>query len=44
VAEAEHFVNPKLGVKLRYVNETFKSRGHGGVDGGHLGVSANFYF
>jgi hypothetical protein len=37
-------VGPKLGVKLRYVNETFKSRGYKDVDGSHVGLSANFYF
>jgi opacity protein-like surface antigen len=44
VVEAEYFVNPKLGVKLRYVNETFKARGYKDVDGSHIGLSGNFYF
>lgn len=44
VIEAEYFLGPKLGVKLRYVNETFKSRGYGDVDGSHVGLSANYYF
>jgi opacity protein-like surface antigen len=44
VVEGEYFVGRKLGVKLRYVNETFKSRGYKDVDGSHVGLSANFYF
>jgi hypothetical protein len=44
VVEAEYFTSPNLGIKLRYVNETFKSRGYEDVDGSHVGVSANFYF
>jgi len=44
VAEAEYFVNPRFGVKLRYVNETFKARAYNDVDGSHIGVSANLYF
>jgi hypothetical protein len=44
VIEGEYFVNPKLGIKLRYVHETIKSSGYGDLDGSHAGLSANFYF
>lgn len=44
VVEGEYFVNPGFGIKLRYVNETFKLRGYGDIDGSHVGVSANVYF
>jgi hypothetical protein len=44
VVEAEYFTSPNLGIKLRYVNETFKSRGYQDIDGSHVGISANFYF
>jgi hypothetical protein len=44
VVEAEYFTSPKVGIKLRYVNETFKSRGYQDIDGSHVGLSANFYF
>jgi hypothetical protein len=44
VVEAEYFPRPRLGIKLRYVNETFKARGYQDVDGSHVGLSANFYF
>jgi hypothetical protein len=43
VVEAEYFVDPTFGVKLRYVNETYKARGRE-IDGSHVGISANFYF
>jgi hypothetical protein len=43
VAEAEYFVDPNTGIKLRYVHETFKARGRE-IDGSHVGISANFYF
>jgi hypothetical protein len=43
VVEAEYFVEPDMGVKLRYVHETFKARGRE-IDGSHVGISANFYF
>ncbi|WUR12573.1 outer membrane beta-barrel protein [[Empedobacter] haloabium] len=43
--EAEYFYSPKLGVKMRYVNEKFKKSGYrGDVNGSHLGISANYYF
>lgn len=44
VLEAEYFFNPKLGMKLRYVNETFKARGYRDVKANHVGISANYYF
>lgn len=44
IIEGEYFVNPKMGIKLRYVKETLKSKGYGDVDGSHVGMSANFYF
>lgn len=44
VIEGEYFVGPQLGIKLRYVNETFKARGYADVDGSHVGLSANYYF
>jgi long-subunit fatty acid transport protein len=44
VIEGEYFTSPNLGIKLRYVNETFKSRAYKDVDGSHIGLSANFYF
>jgi hypothetical protein len=37
-------MGPKLGVKLRYVNETFRSRGYNDIDGSHVGASLNYYF
>jgi hypothetical protein len=43
VAEAEYFVEPTCGIKLRYVHETFKARGRE-IDGSHVGMSLNFYF
>jgi hypothetical protein len=43
VAEAEYFVDPTCGIKLRYVHETFKARGRE-IDGSHVGMSVNFYF
>jgi hypothetical protein len=43
VVEAEYFVDWDVGVKLRYVHETFKARGRE-IDGSHVGISANFYF
>jgi opacity protein-like surface antigen len=44
VVEGEYFTSPKLGIKLRYVHETYKERGFGDIDGSHVGLSANFYF
>lgn len=44
VVEAEYFYSPRLGIKLRYVNESFKAARMGDFDGSHVGASANFYF
>lgn len=44
VFEAEYFWTPKFGMKVRYVNETFKAPGIRDVDGNHVGISANYYF
>lgn len=44
VVEAEYFVDPGLGIKLRYVSEKYKTRGGRIIDGSHVGLSANFYF
>jgi hypothetical protein len=44
VVEAEYFVDADLGIKLRYVNETYKAPGRKDIDGSHVGLSANFYF
>lgn len=45
LVEAEYFYNAKFGVKVRYVNETFKKSGYRGeVSGKHVGISANYYF
>lgn len=44
VVEAEYFADPEFGIKLRYVHETFKTRGVGDVDGSHVGLSFNYYF
>jgi hypothetical protein len=43
VVEAEYFAEPDMGIKLRYVHETFKERGRE-IDGSHVGMSVNFYF
>jgi hypothetical protein len=43
IVEAEYFVDPNTGIKLRYVHETYKARGRE-IDGSHVGISANFYF
>lgn len=44
VVEAEYFVDSELGIKMRYVHETFKAQGVHDVDGSHVGLSVNFYF
>jgi hypothetical protein len=44
VVEAEYFQDADIGVKLRYVHETFKAPGLKQVDGSHVGLSVNFYF
>lgn len=43
--EAEYFYSANFGVKMRFVNETFKKAGYTGeVNGRHVGISANYYF
>lgn len=44
VLEAEYFWTPAIGMKMRYVNETFKARGYHDVKANHVGISGNFYF
>lgn len=44
VVESEYFWVPDIGLKLRYVSETFHLRGYGDVKANHFGISANFYF
>ena len=44
VIETEYFTSPKFGIKARYVNEKFKSRGLKEIDGSHVGLSFNYYF
>lgn len=44
VVEAEYFWNPHFGMKMRYVNETFKRRGISDIKGNHFGISGNYYF
>jgi len=45
VAEIEYLFSPRVGVKLRYVNDKFKEEGSGApVKGDHVGVLVNAYF
>jgi len=45
VAEIEYLFSPRMGLKLRYVNDEFKEKTYGGkVKGDHAGIFANFYF
>jgi opacity protein-like surface antigen len=44
VLEAEYFWTPRVGMKMRYVKETFKAPGKRDVDANHFGMSGNFYF
>ncbi|GGC16513.1 outer membrane beta-barrel protein [Pseudoduganella buxea] len=44
VLEAEYFWTPNFGMKMRYVNETFKARGYEDAKGNHVGISGNYYF
>jgi opacity protein-like surface antigen len=44
VVETEYFWSPSFGMKLRYVNETFKVPGYGDVKANHVGISGNYYF
>lgn len=44
VVEGEYFFSPNFGMKVRYVNETFKAHGYRDVKANHVGISGNFYF
>ena len=45
VAELEYLYSPRVGFKLRYVNDKFKEeRGGAPVKGDHVGVLVNAYF
>jgi hypothetical protein len=44
VVEAEYLADGDIGIKLRYVHETFTAPGISKVDGSHVGLSVNFYF
>ena len=44
VVEGEYFYNPKVGIKLRYVNEKFKAARVKEINADHVGVSINYYF
>ena len=44
VAEVEYFWTPQIGMKMRYVKETFKGQGLRDVKANHFGISGNYYF
>lgn len=45
VAEIEYLYSPRVGFKLRYVNDKFKTeRGGAPMNGDHVGVLVNAYF
>jgi opacity protein-like surface antigen len=45
VAEIEYLYSPRLGFKLRYVNDKFKAEDFDGtIKGDHIGALVNFYF
>lgn len=45
VIEAEYMASPRIGYKMRYVNEKYTPKAAPvKVDGSHFGVMANFYF
>jgi hypothetical protein len=44
VFEGEYFWTPNIGMKLRYVNETFKSARYRDAKANHVGISGNYYF
>jgi opacity protein-like surface antigen len=45
LAELEYMATPRIGVKLRYVNEQFKEKETNiGEKGDHVGLLVNFYF
>ena len=45
IIEGEYLLDPTIGIKVRYVSETYHPTGIPvSVDGSHIGVLANFYF
>lgn len=44
VVELEYFFIPQVGMKMRYVKETFKAPGARSVNADHFGISGNYYF
>jgi outer membrane protein W len=45
VLEAEYFVSPSVGIKLRAVNEKYEPKvGKGDFSGNHVGLFGNLYF
>lgn len=46
IVEGEYFIIPKVGLKLRYVNETYTAEDDRTVkkDGSHIGLLAVYYF
>jgi hypothetical protein len=45
VIEAEYMISPKVGIKMRYVNEKYEISGvPGKIDGSHAGVFGIYYF
>jgi len=46
VVEGEYFPTPKVGVKLRLVNESYKPNNNSNVkvDGSHIGLIGSYYF
>jgi hypothetical protein len=45
VIEGEYLFSPKLGLKLRYVNENYRyEKFNDKLNGSHVGVIGNFYF
>lgn len=45
IVEAEYFIIPKVGLKMRYVNEDYTSKTYGTkFDGSHFGVLGVYYF
>jgi hypothetical protein len=45
VLEAEYLMGSNVGIKLRYVHETYESKQIvEKIDGSHVGILANFYF
>lgn len=45
VVEGEYMFGPKVGMKIRYVNEKYQPKmGGDKLDGSHIGILANYYF